>query len=337
MKDKGNGENMNDVTVVCGGTGFLGRALIEDLKKKGHKKIRSVSRDIDGFGEWKTFHSERWEERDGVEYVSADLTKEGPAIGAIRDARFVYNLAASVVGGIDFIHQNRANAMKSAQINLNLLNACQEAGVQRYFYASSACVYGTSWKHAMPESETDNPTPERGYGWEKLFGEQVCREFTDAGFVDTRVARLFTLYGPGDSKKHNHFPAEICRKIAMAKLLQHKSIDVWGDGKQVRSWLYIDDAVEGIQRLMNSGVTTPLNLSHPEPRNVRQIVDLVQDIAGTALEVNYGGGTTGVESRYSDNTTILRELFWEPSTSLEDGFRNTWAWWWDKVLKEIKV
>lgn len=325
----------NDVMVVCGGTGFLGRALIADLKKQGHKRIRSVSRDIDGHGEWKAFHIERWEERDGVEYVSADLSHEGQALGAVRNAKHVYNLAATVVGGIDFIHQNRATAMLSAQINMNLLKACrQEAGIERYFYASSACVYGQSCE--WPRSESETAVPERGYGWEKLFGEQLCHEWREAGFVDTRVARLFTLYGPGDDKKHNHFPAELCKKIAVAKHTQQKSIDVWGDGRQSRSLLYVDDAVEGIQRLMKSGVTGVLNLSSPQAFTVRDMVDLVQSIAGTKLEVNYGGGTTGVACRFSDNFEILRALGWEPPTKLGDGFQKTWDWWWDRVVNNRK-
>ena len=323
----------NNVTVVCGGTGFLGRALIEDLKRKGHTQIRSISRNIDGAREWKQFHDQRCETRDGVQYWSADLSNENQALGALRDARFVYNLAAAV-GGIDYIQANRATCMLSAQININLLKACQAVGAQRYFFASSACVYGSQdfgqWENGGLE------VPERGYGWEKLFGEQLCREFREAGFVDTRVARLFTLYGPGDEKKHNHFIAALCKKVALAKLLQHKSIDVWGDGNQVRSSLFIEDAVEGVQRIMNSGVTVLLNLSDREAARVSHVVKLVQEIAGTDLEVKYGGGVTGVQSRFSDNTLIREQLGWEPQVSLEEGLRKTWNWWWDYALREIK-
>jgi len=323
---------MNDWIVVCGGTGFVGRALIADLKNQGIKRIRSVSRSIDEQVEWKQFHNQRWEERDGVEYVSADLSNENQALGVVRNARLVYNLAASV-GGIDYIQSNRSSCMLSAQININLLKACQAVGAQRYFFASSACVYGSQKIEQYESGGLE--IPERGYGWEKFFGEQLCREFREDGNVDTRVARYFTLYGPGDNKKHNHFPAAICKKIATAKLLGHKSIDVWGDGTQIRSLLYIDDCVEGTQRLMNSGVTVPVNLSSPRFATVKDMVAIVQEIAGTELQVNYVPGVVGVHSRFSDNSLIREKLGWEPSTTLEDGLRRTWSWWWDWALREL--
>jgi|KBSSwiStaDraftv2_1062776.scaffolds.fasta_scaffold51617_4 nucleoside-diphosphate-sugar epimerase len=322
---------MRDLHVVCGGRGFVGQALIADLKQKGHE-VKCVSR---GLGQNNCgWSSEPWEIRDGVEYVNADLMKPDHAVGVVRDARYVYNLAASV-GGIDFIQNNRAACMSSALINLNLLRACHQFGTQRYFFASSACVY-SSRDFPITESCAEPATPERGYGWEKLFGEQVCREYREAGFVDTRAARYFTLYGPGDDKKHNHFPAELCKKIATAKILAHKSIELWGDGSQVRSLLYIDDCVEGTQRIMDSGVTIPLNLSGAEYASTNQMADLVQSIAGTDLQVNYVPGVTGVQSRFASNERIHRELDWEPSTGLKEGFEWTYRWWFDKLLKELR-
>lgn len=324
----------SDLVVVAGGLGFVGRELIADLKCQGHTNIRSVSRNIDEITSWKQFHEPRIERRDGVVYMSADLSDERQALGALRDARYVYNLAAAV-GGIDFIQANRAACMLSAQININLLKACQKVGVQKYFFASSACVYSSN-EFPCAENYAIPANPERGYGWEKLFGEQLCREFREGGDVENRVARLFTLYGPGDDKKHNHFPAELCKKIATAKILAHKEIELWGDGSQVRSLLFIDDCVTGIQKIMHSGVTTPLNLSSPEWATVNQMADMVQGIAGTDLQVNYVEGTVGVQSRYSDNRTILEKIGWEPSTPLREGLEKTWRFWWEWALKTLK-
>lgn len=314
---------MNDIITICGGTGFLGRALAKNLREQGNK-VRVIARTVYSVPQI-----------EGVEYLAADLNDRSETMNVIAGSRFVYNLAASV-GGIHFIRRNRAACMFASRINMNLLEACYTYGVQRYFYASSACVYSS---HDFPtqENRSEPANPERGYGWEKLFGEQSCREFRENGLVDTRVARLFTMYGPGDEKRSNHFPSEICKKIAWAKRLGHKSIDVWGDGNQIRSFLYVDDAVEGVQRVMNSGLTKPVNLSSPRGAQIKGIVNLVQDIAGTNFDVHYGSGTTGVQSRYSDNSLIFKELDWEPATKYEDGFRLTWNWWWDKALREITI
>lgn len=320
---------MRDLHVVCGGSGFVGRALIERLKQDGHE-VKCVSRGVPAECGWS---NEPWEIKDGVEYIKADLSKPDHAIGIVRDAKHVYNLAASV-GGIDFIQNNRADCMLSAQINMNLLQACKKFGTQRYFFASSACVYSSN-DFPITENFAHPANPERGYGWEKIFGEQLCREFREAGYVDTRVARYFTLYGPGDDKKHNHFPAELCKKIARAKFLSHKHIEVWGNGTQVRSLLFIDDCVEGTIRLMNSGVTEPLNLSGAEYGTTNQMIDLVQQIAGTDLGVQYVIGPIGVQSRFSNNTRIQRVLGWEPRVGLREGFEKTWRYWWDKTNKEL--
>jgi len=326
--------NKDDLIVVCGGRGFVGRSLLADLQRQGFTRLRSISRSIDDEAEWKTFHDQRSETRNGIQYWSADLSNENQALGAIRDAKYVFNLAAAV-GGIDFIQNNRSKCMLSAQININLLKACHAIGVLRYFFASSACVYSSN-EFPIRENFTEPANPERGYGWEKLFGEQLCREFREDGNVDTRIARYFTLYGPGDDKEHNHFPAELCKKIARAKLLQHNQIELWGDGSQTRSFLFIDDCVEGTQRIMNSGVTVPLNLSGEDRISVNEAADLVQKIAGTDLMVKYTGGVTGVHSRFADNTKIRLNLDWEPATSLQEGFEKTYRFWWDETIRQFK-
>jgi len=305
----------DDLVVIAGGRGFVGRALIAELKKRGHTKIRCVSRGRD----------EQWETRNGVEYTCADLSDFHQALGSVRDAKYVFNLAA-MVGGIDFIQNNRFLCMLSAKINMNLLVGCRHVDAVRYFFASSACVYPSNG-FPIRENYAYPANPQPGYGWEKIFGEQLCKEFGN----NTRVARYFTLYGPGDDKPHNHFPAEICKKIAYAKFNGLKEIEVWGNGSQTRSLLYIDDCVEGTLRLMESDVDVPLNLSHSEYLSVAQMTDLVQQIAGSDLTIKYVPGVVGVQSRYSDNTWIKRKLDWEPKVGMREGFEKTYRWWYDKL------
>jgi nucleoside-diphosphate-sugar epimerase len=306
----------DDQIVIAGGRGFVGRALIEELKKRGHTKIRCVTRKTD----------EPWITRDGVEYYPADLHDYYQALGSVRDAKYVFNLAA-LVGGIDFIQNNRFMCMLSAHVNMNLLLASRYVDAVRFFFASSACVYSSN-EFPIRENFAHPANPERGYGWEKLFGEQLCREFGH----NTRIARYFTLYGPGDDKFHNHFPAELCKKVAHAKISGLKEIEVWGDGSQVRSLLYIDDCVEGTLRIMNSDtVNWPVNLSHSDYMSVDQMTELVQKIAGTDLKVKHVPGVTGVQSRYSSNELIRREFGWEPKVGMLEGFEKTYRWWYDKI------
>lgn len=291
---------------VCGSNGYVGRALVASLQSQGHE-VREVAR------------------------PRHDLTNFEDCKSAVYGMNQVYNLAAKV-GGIDFIQKSRLDCILSSRINTNLLMACRELGVQRYFFASSACVYPSN-DFPIAENYAYPSRPEPGYGEEKLFGEQMCRAFREAGAVETRVARLFTLYGPGDNKKHNHAPAELCKKIALAKLLQHDSVEIWGNGNQTRSLLYIDDCVDGIQRVMNSGLIDPVNLSGSEGLSINRLADLIEEIAGVELVHKYRlSAVTGVAHRTSDNGKILRELGWEPPTKLRDGLEKTFRWWWDWAL-----
>jgi nucleoside-diphosphate-sugar epimerase len=250
----------------------------------------------------------------------------------------VYNLAADM-GGMGFIEANRARCMLSVLINTHLIDCAYRAGVERYFYASSACVYAQRHQlspdvRALREDDAYPADPEDGYGWEKLFSERMCRHFhEDFGFI-TRVARFHNVYGPfgtwtGGREKA---PAAICRKIAEAKLSGHHEIEVWGDGEQTRSFTYIDDCVTGTRKIMDSDIDIPINLGSSEMVTINQLVDKVEDIAGIRVTRRYNlSAPKGVRGRNSDNSLILDRLGWEPSTSLETGLERTYRWVYDQL------
>ncbi|MBI3192269.1 MAG: NAD-dependent epimerase/dehydratase family protein, partial [Pedosphaera parvula] len=253
----------------------------------------------------------------------------------------VDNLAADM-GGMGFIENNKALCMLSVLINTHLLEAAREFGVGRYFYASSACVYA-----AGKQTDTANPglkeedaypaMPENGYGWEKLFSERMCRHFREDFGVSTRVARFHNVYGPWGTYDggREKAPAAICRKVAQAVLSGSADIEIWGDGEQTRSFMYIDDCMEGIQRILFSDILEPINLGSSEMVSINQLVDLVEDIAGVRLTRRYNlGAPKGVRGRNSDNTRIRQLLGWEPSISLRDGLEETYRWIFDEIAQQ---
>src|SRR6266481_1490727 len=244
-------------TVVCGGGGFIGGHLVADLLEQGHRDLRAV--DIKPFGEW-------YQVFPNVENVQLDLQDKAACEQALSGATLVYNLAADM-GGMGFIENNRALCMLSVLINTHLLMAARKSGVERFFYASSACVYAAD-KQVSPElaplkeSDAYPAMPEDGYGWEKLFSERMCRHFREDFGLSTRIARYHNVYGPfgtydGGREKA---PAAICRKVIAAKLSGQLEIEIWGDGNQTRSFMYIDDCLKGTQALMASEILEPLNL-----------------------------------------------------------------------------
>jgi nucleoside-diphosphate-sugar epimerase len=319
----------NGVIVVAGGGGFIGGHLIADLRRQGYSAVRSV--DIKPLDEW-------YQRFDDVEELVLDLREKDQAFRAVADARQVYNLAADM-GGMGFIENNKALCMLSVQINTNLLIAAQEYAVDRYFYASSACVYAADKQTdehvtALKESDAYPALPEDGYGWEKLFSERMCRHFREDFGLTTRVARYHNAYGPygtydGGREKA---PAAICRKVALAKLTGGHDIEIWGDGEQTRSFMYIDDCVKGTQMIMNSNVTEPLNLGSSELVSINQLVDIVERIGGISLRRHYKlDAPKGVRGRNSDNTLIEQHFGWEPSIRLEDGLALTYRWIYDQL------
>jgi GDP-D-mannose 3',5'-epimerase len=260
----------------------------------------------------------------------------------VRGAARVYNLAADM-GGMGFIENNKALCMLSVLINTHLLQASVEAGVERYFFASSACVYAADKQErpddpALRETDAYPAMPEDGYGWEKLFSERMCRHFREDFGLTTRVARYHNVYGPlgtfeGGREKA---PAALCRKIAEAKLSGKHEIEVWGDGEQTRSFMYIDDCVHGTKAILGSEIIEPINLGSSELVTINQMIDIIEGIAGIEVKRNHDlSAPQGVRGRNSDNTLIQKELGWEPSVPLADGLEKTYAWIYDQLESRV--
>jgi len=287
--------------------------------------VRAV--DAKPFEEWFIRHPE-------AENLNLNLKEKTACEQSVQGCDLVYNLAADM-GGMGFIENNKALCMLSVLINTHLLLAAKNAGVKRYFFSSTACVYNTDKQRnaevtALKEEDAYPAMPEDGYGWEKLFSERMCRHFTEDFSLLTRVARYHNVYGPfgtydGGREKA---PAAICRKVIQAKLSGKHEIEIWGDGCQTRSFQYIDDCVKGTQLIMNSdAVTVPINLGTSELVTINQLVDAAESIAGIKLKRNYNlSAPKGVRGRNSDNTLIQKLLGWEPSTPLQVGLQKTYEW-----------
>ncbi len=320
----------DDLILVTGAGGFIGGHLVADLLRRGHSNIRAV--DIKPLDEWFQVH-------DGVDNVRGDLKDRDTCWHACRDAVHVYNLAADM-GGMGFIENNKALCMLSVLINTHMLMAAREMGVARYFYASSACVYAADKQTSadvvpLREEDAYPAMPEDGYGWEKLFSERMCRHFTEDFNLITRVARFHNVYGPHGTWEggREKAPAAICRKVIHAKLTGQHQIEIWGDGQQTRSFMYIDDCLYGIDRIMHSDIEEPINLGSSELVTINGLVDLVEEIAGIKLQRRYNlSAPKGVNGRNSDNTLIQKYLGWEPNTRLRDGMERTYAWIYEQYV-----
>ena len=314
--------------VVCGGGGFIGGHLVADLLRQGHK-VRAV--DVKPLDEWFQMFPE-------VENLRLDLRDKDNCERAGADVDLVYNLAADM-GGMGFIENNKALCMLSVLINTHLLMAAKNADAKRFFYASSACVYAADKQTdpnvtALKEDDAYPAMPEDGYGWEKLFSERMCRYFREDFGLTTRVARYHNVYGPNGTYEggREKAPAAICRKVIEAKLSGKHEIEIWGDGKQTRSFQWVDDCVKGTQMIMNGDYVEPLNLGSSELVTINQLVDIVQDIAGLKLKRRYNlSAPKGVNGRNSDNTLIRKIFGWEPSTKLRDGLERTYRWIYDQM------
>jgi nucleoside-diphosphate-sugar epimerase len=320
----------NDMIIVCGAGGFIGGHLVADLSRQGYEKIRAV--DIKPLDEW-------YQRFPSVDNLQLDLQRSDACEVALRDAVFVYNLAADM-GGMGFIENNRALCMLSVLINTHLLMAARKFEVQRFFFSSSACVYAAdkqTSENVMPLKESDAypAMPEDGYGWEKLFSERMCRHFREDFGLQTRVARYHNVYGPhgtwtGGREKA---PAAICRKVIEAKLSGRHEIEIWGTGRQTRSFMYIDDCLKGTQRILESDILEPLNLGSDELVTINQLVDIVEEIAGIKLKRKYNlTAPKGVNGRNSDNTSIKECLGWAPGIRLREGLEETYAWIYDQII-----
>jgi len=321
----------SDSIVVCGAGGFIGGHLVAALRRDGVRNIRAV--DQKPFDKWH-------QSFDDVENLRLDLRERAACEEALRGgAQLVYNLASDM-GGIGFIENNKALCMLSVLINTHLLIAAHEVGVEKFFFASSACVYPVE-KQASPdvvplkESDAYPATPEDGYGWEKLFSERMCRHFAEDFGLTTIVSRYHNVYGPHGAYAggREKAPAAICRKVITAQLEEKNEIEVWGDGTQTRSFMYIDDCIKGTRTMMDRAVPGPLNLGSSELVSIDRLVDLVVEIAGIKLKRRYNLQTPkGVTGRNSDNTKIREILQWEPSISLRDGLEKTYRWIYDEMV-----
>jgi GDP-D-mannose 3',5'-epimerase len=305
---------------VTGAGGFIGHHLCKYLVEHGYW-VRGVD-----------IKEPEYERTAADEFELLDLTKIENCLQATRGVQQVYGLAANM-GGIGFIETHKAEIVRdNTLINLQSIEAARVNGVQRYLYTSSACIYpGFKQKDAdvtpLREEDAYPADAEDGYGWEKLYMERVCRHYREDFGLDTRVVRFHNIFGPlgtydGGREKS---PAAICRKVALAN--DGDDIEVWGDGKQTRSYCYIDDCVEGIYRLMQSEYSEPLNLGQDRMISIDELVDIVSQIAGKRIGKRYD--TTkpqGVRGRNSDNTRLRQVLDWEPQVSLEEGLARTYSW-----------
>jgi GDP-D-mannose 3', 5'-epimerase len=318
---------MNEV-VVCGAGGFIGGHLVADLLREGN---RVLAVDVKPIDEWFQVFGE-------ADNRVADLSDREACRAAFEGARYIFNLAADM-GGMGFIEANKARCMLSVLINTHLLLAAREFEVERFFFGSSACVYAADKQTStdvLPLKEADSypAMPEDGYGWEKLFSERMCRHFSEDFGLKTRVARYHNVYGPHGTYKggREKAPAAICRKVIEAKLSGHHQIEIWGDGEQTRSFMFVDDCVYGTRILMQSDVTEPLNVGSAHLVTINELVSIVEEIAGLRLRRRYKlDAPQGVRGRNSDNTLIKQRLGWEPEISLEEGLEKTYAWMYEEI------
>jgi GDP-D-mannose 3',5'-epimerase len=315
--------------LVTGAGGFIGGHLVKALLQEGGARIRAV--DQKPIKEWyQVFkESDNW---------VLNLSELSACRDAVVGVDLVYNLASDM-GGMGFIELNKGACMLSVLINTHLLVAAREAGVRRYQFASSACVYNAEKQRdpnviALREEDAYPAMPEDGYGWEKLFGERLCRHFREDFRLETRVTRYHNVYGPNGTYAggREKAPSAICRKVIEAKMSGKKEIEIWGDGKQTRSFTFIDDCIEGTRRLMQSDFRDPINIGSSELVSINQLVDIVEEIGGIRLDRKYNlSAPKGVNGRNSDNALVREVLSWEPSTSLRDGMEITYRWIYDQM------
>jgi GDP-D-mannose 3',5'-epimerase len=321
----------SSITLVTGAGGFIGGHLVKALLAKG-ETVRAV--DQKAKDQWWQLHPE-------AESLQLDLKSLDNCRTASKGVANVYNLAADM-GGMGFIETHKAECMLSVLVSTHMLVAAKEAAVKRFFYSSTACVYAADKQTSaavipLKESDAYPAMPEDGYGWEKLFSERMCRHFRDDYGIATRVARYHNVYGPNGtwSGGREKAPAAICRKVIQAKLSGEHNIEIWGDGGQTRSFMYIDDCLQGTQAIMNSDILEPINLGSDELVTINGLVDIVENIAGIKLKRNYKlDAPRGVNGRNSDNTLIKKHLGWAPGIKLRAGLEKTYAWIYDQIVNK---
>lgn len=320
---------MKKTVLICGAGGFIGGSLVANLVKENNYNI--ICADIKPLEYWFQFF-------DHLENFSLDLKEYENCLKVTQKVDHIYNMACNM-GGMGFIENNKAECMLSVLINTNLLRASLKNKVSKYFFSSSACVYnsGKQLKSFIPglkEEDAYPADPEDGYGWEKLFSERMCRHFSEDFGLQTRVVRYHNVYGPmgtydGGREKA---PAALCRKIIKAKLDGSNTIEVWGDGNQTRSFMFIDDCIEGTKKIFNCDSSDVFNLGSDEQVSINQLIDIIESFTTTKVKRKYLlDKPKGVRGRSSDNTKILEQLSWSPKISLKEGLKETYKWIFDQI------
>lgn len=321
--------------LVCGAGGFIGGHLVANFIKEN--KYNIVCADIKPIEYW-------FQNFSFLENFSLDLKEYENCLKVTKNVDYIFNMACNM-GGMGFIENNKAECMLSVLINTNLLRASLKHNVEKYFFSSSACVYNSKKqsKNFIPglkEEDAYPADPEDGYGWEKLFSERMCRHFTEDFNLSTRVVRYHNVYGPlgtfdGGREKA---PAALCRKIAQAKMNKLDSIDVWGDGEQTRSFLYIDDCILGTKKVFESNYSEVFNVGSEEQVSINQMISIIEDIAEYKIKKNFQlDKPKGVRGRSSDNTLVKHKINWSPSYNLRQGLQKTYKWIYDELKRGSNI
>ena len=324
---------MSKKILVAGGGGFIGGHLAKSLVSRGHD-VRVV--DVKPLDQW-------YQRTEGAENIVAKLEEKDACFSASKGCDEVYNLACNM-GGMGFIENNKALCMLSILINTHLLMAAKEFQIKKYLYSSSACVYAADKQTdtsvtALKEADAYPAMPEDGYGWEKLFSERMCKHFEEDFGMEVRVVRFHNVYGPDGTWRggREKAPAALSRKIIEAKESGNLKIEVWGDGEQTRSFMYIDDCITGLDKLMESDFSDPINLGRSELVSINQLIDIISEIAGVEVEREHNlDAPQGVRGRNSDNSLILDKLKWEPEVNLRTGLAKTYAWIEEQIEREAR-
>lgn len=309
--------------LVAGAGGFIGGHLVRALLREGHHVHAA---DIKPLDKWHQVHPA------ASAFYGYDLRDRVDCGYAVAGCDQVYNLACDM-GGMGFIESHKADCMLSVLINTHLLMAARDAGVKRYLFTSSACAYAADKQmstraEGLRESDAYPAMPEDGYGWEKLFSERMCRHFAEDFGLETRVARIHNCYGPHGTWRggREKAPAALCRKVLEARAAGRDWIEIWGDGKQTRSFLYIDDCIRGLRLLMDSGWREPINIGSENLVSIDELAFIVRHEAGYDVSLRYVSGPLGVRGRCSDNTLVKSVLGWSPQVGLNEGLARTYAW-----------
>ena len=314
--------------LVAGAGGFIGGHLAKDLSEQNFEIICA---DIKPFQYW-------FQLNEKFKNFTLDLKEYESCLKVTENVDYVYNMACNM-GGMGFIENNKAECMLSVLINTNLLRACLKNKVKKYFFSSSACVYNSSKQSkvfvpGLKETDAYPADPEDGYGWEKLFSERMCRHFYEDFNLETRVVRYHNVYGPLGtySGGREKAPAALCRKIIEAKMKNLNEIEVWGDGQQTRSFMFIDDCIEGTKKIFNSKKFDIYNLGSDEQVSINQMIDIIEQIADYKIKKKYLlDKPKGVRGRSSDNNKIIADFNWSPSTELKKGLEKTYKWIFDQI------